>query len=291
MSRILAVGIATLDIINNVEHFPREDEELRALSQQIRRGGNAANSACILAQFGHQVSLLCTLARDTAGERIEKELRQCGVVLDQVVYVDNACTPTSYITLNRQNGSRTIIHYRDLPELKAEQFQTNQVERYDWFHFEGRNIAETEKMLRRLKRYISDQPISIEIEKPREGIERLFAYADILFFSRTYVTQHGYTSVTDFFTDIQSSTGPAILICGWGEQGAHACDHHGRHYRTPAFPPQRVVDTIGAGDTFNAGFIHAMLDGQTIESALISACKLAGRKVGQQGFANLVSNQ
>ncbi|MGD8712214.1 MAG: carbohydrate kinase, partial [Thiohalophilus sp.] len=40
MSRILTTGIATLDIINQVDHYPAEDEELRAELQSIRCGGN-----------------------------------------------------------------------------------------------------------------------------------------------------------------------------------------------------------------------------------------------------------
>ena len=49
MSHILTVGIATLDIINLVDHYPAEDEEMRALAQHIECGGNAANTASVLA--------------------------------------------------------------------------------------------------------------------------------------------------------------------------------------------------------------------------------------------------
>jgi ketohexokinase len=291
MSRILAVGIATLDIINTVDHYPHEDEKLRALSQHIRRGGNAANTACVLTQFGHEVNLLCTLAQDASAEQVKKNLAQHGVSLEQIVEIATATTPTSYIILNQQNGSRTVVHHRDLPELEAKHFASIQVERFDWFHFEGRNLSETEKILSGLKRNIIDQSISIEIEKARDGIERLFPFADVLFFSRHYAVKQGYHSADDFLHALHASTGSAILVCSWGEHGAYACDQHGNLFHSPAFVPVEVVDTIGAGDTFNAGFISALLDGQSVESALISACKLAGRKVGQIGFARLNINQ
>jgi ketohexokinase len=45
MAKILAVGIATLDIINTVERYPLLDGETRALSQHKTRGGNATNLA------------------------------------------------------------------------------------------------------------------------------------------------------------------------------------------------------------------------------------------------------
>jgi ketohexokinase len=54
-----------------------------------------------------------------------------------------------------------------------------------------------------------------------------------------------------------------------------------------AFPPEQVVDTLGAGDTFNAGLISALVSGLSADLALEQACRLAGCKCGQTGFANL----
>lgn len=41
MARVLAIGIATLDIVNLVSVYPTEDSEVRALDQRVTRGGNA----------------------------------------------------------------------------------------------------------------------------------------------------------------------------------------------------------------------------------------------------------
>ena len=61
-------------------------------------------------------------------------------------------------------------------------------------------------------------------------------------------------------------------------------DESGRIVHSPAFPPMRVVDTLGAGDTFNAGVLHALNKERTLEEALTLGCKIAGQKVGQIGF-------
>jgi ketohexokinase len=49
-----------------------------------------------------------------------------------------------------------------------------------------------------------------------------------------------------------------------------------------------VVDTLGAGDTFNAAIIHAKLAGRPLAECLHDACQLAGKKCGQQGLLGLL---
>lgn len=46
------------------------------------------------------------------------------------------------------------------------------------------------------------------------------------------------------------------LICAWGEEGASARAACGTVVRSPAYPPERVIDTLGAGDTFNAAVLY-----------------------------------
>ena len=75
----------------------------------------------------------------------------------------------------------------------------------------------------------------------------------------------------------------------WGDGGAYARDRDQRDYYTPAFPPRQTVDTIGAGDVFNAGLIHGLARSRPLELAVIEAARLAGRKCGQQGFDNLAA--
>ena len=288
MSHILSVGIATLDIINIVDHYPAEDEEMRALAQRIECGGNAANTASVLAQYGHQIEFAGTLAHEPDGHRIEQELKTMQVATGFCQHVRQGKSPTSYITLNQQTGSRTIVHYRDLPEYDFQRFQQIPLEEFDWFHFEGRNVPNVKRMLKETRNRRVDQPISLEIEKEREDIEILFPLADILLFSRVYVTTRGFDKPATFFDAIRQVAPEATLVCTWGDQGAWARDHDDQDHHSPAYPPPEVIDTLGAGDTFNAGLIHSLAAGQPLAETLVQACRLAGKKVGQHGFSNLV---
>jgi ketohexokinase len=62
---------------------------------------------------------------------------------------------------------------------------------------------------------------------------------------------------------------------------------HGSLLFSPAFLPSRTIDTLGAGDVFNAGMIHKLLQGNSLTVALNEASNLAGKKCGQYGLDNL----
>lgn len=284
MARILGIGIATLDIINRVDGYPPEDSEVRALAQRVSRGGNCTNTLAVLSQLGHRCSWGGVLADEPDAARIVADLDAHAIDLAPVRRLPKGKVPTSYITLNQRNGSRSIVHYRDLPEYDFDAFATIDLGACDWLHFEGRNIDETARMLAHARRTQPHIPRSVEIEKPRAEIDRLFADATLLLFSRAYAHARGDDEPAAFLRDMRLLAPHADLVLAWGEAGAFALGRDGRLVQSPAFPPPRVVDTLGAGDTFNAGIIDARLRGATPADALTSACRLAGTKCGIEGL-------
>ena len=291
MARILGVGIATLDIINTVDRYPVEDAEVRAVAQRLRRGGNATNTLVVLSQLGHDCRWAGTLADDADSEIIRAELAQFAVDMSAVRTLIGGHAPTSYIVLSRENGSRTIVHYRDLPEYTFEDFRGVDLSPVQWLHFEGRNVAETCLMIEHARARHPVLPISVEMEKPREGMEQLSGLADLLLYSRHFAEHRGFHTPGPFLTEMRRRFPQAQHVCAWGEQGAFGLDREGPLQHSPAFPPAQVVDTLGAGDTFNAGFIHTRLAGADLSHSLRAACELAGRKCGQPGLHGLAASR
>ncbi len=287
MARIMGVGIATLDIINVVDDFPAEDSEVRALDQMRVRGGNATNTLVVLSQFGHACRWGGVLAEDAASQVIRQELDGHRVAFSDCAIARTGKTPTSYITLNRRNGSRTIVHYRDLPEFGFKDFARLDLHGLDWLHFEGRAVADTARMLAHARRSAPHLPRSVEIEKPREGIEALFADADVLLFSKVYARARGFTQAGPFLTAMRVLAPQAELVCTWGEDGAFGLGPDGAQHHAPACRQACIVDSIGAGDSFNAGYIHARLGANDLPEALALGCRIAGLKCSQMGFAGL----
>ncbi len=289
MARILAVGNATLDIINLVERYPGEDQEVRAISQRHRRGGNSANTLVVLSQLGHVCNWAGTLAAEPDADIIRHDLETHGIDLSAVHTTAQGKIPTSYVTLSRENGSRTIVHYRDLPEYHSRDFARISLENFDWVHFEGRNLDEVMLMMKRLRRERPELPCSLEVEKPRPGIEALFNEAGLLMFSKEYALHQGHSSATQFLEYMAKHERHTEMSCTWGADGAYGLSKEGEIFHTPAFAPVKVIDTLGAGDTFNAGLIDQRVRGIRLEAALIEAARLAGKKCGIDGLNDLLT--
>lgn len=288
MQPILIVGNAVLDIVLGVDRYPQEDEEMRAASREARLGGNAANTARVLAGLGCETTLLATLAPDADAAELRSLLSAAGVNVERLVTTGGGHTPVSYILLHAANGSRTIVHHRDLAELSLADFQALPLSAYAWVHFEGRNVAEVKRMLMHLRGSSFAGRISIEIEKDRPQVEELMPYADLLLFSRALAEARGFADAPALLAAMHELAPQAELTCTWSAAGAWASGRDRALHHSPAFEPGKVVDTIGAGDAFNAGMIAAMAGGADLPSALAAATRLAGRKVGQMGFDGLM---
>ena len=287
--KILGVGIATLDIINRVERYPAEDSEMRAVSQRRCRGGNATNTLAVLSQLGHACAWAGALPQDPDAAYVEKLLRRHRIDLRHVRRLSSGKLPTSYITLSEESGSRTIVHLRDLPEYRAAWFLEGvDPDEYQWLHFEGRAPEELKAMLDRVSR-IRRVRVSLEIEKPRPGIEQLFHLPGVLLFSRHYAQSVGCGDAESLLRRVALELGQQrpLLFCAWGEKGAWALDRTGNLLHAPAVKLSAVVDTIAAGDVFNAAVIHALGNDATPMEALAQGCQLAGQKCGMEGVEDI----
>ncbi len=284
MARILGIGIATLDIVMEVERYPVEDAEIRALDRRRVRGGNVTNTLVTLASLGHSCSWLGTLADDTDAGVIEADLRCHGVDYSLCTRYTATATPLSCILVSRESGSRTIVHHRNLPELPLETSLSALDRQWDWVHFEGRNPEVTRRTLEELHRRSSRPPISLELEKPRPGLEALIPLADLVVVSRAWAAATEWSEAPEALLRHLRGVTRADLVAPWGEGGAYAlpaaCEEV---IHLPAEVVQ-VVDSVGAGDVFNAGLIDARLRRLSWPESIGHANRLAAAKCRHHGL-------
>ena len=289
MAKVLGIGNAVLDIVLNVPHALHDDEELRATQRHIQVGGNVSNSLYILNQLGHDTSLCTTMGGDSEAKQLLAGLKDRHIEVEHIQRFIKGRTPTSYVSLNAENGHRAIVHYRDLPELSFDHFAKIEIEDFDWLHFEGRNIENLKGMLNIAKTFLTHQPISLEVEKPRDGIEALLPQANLIFFSHHYASSKGFKDGETLLKAMQAQAPASNLICTWGTKGAWLCSSDGVIHHVPAENVSPIIDTLGAGDTFNAAVIHHLIEGKSLLEAVQQASQLAAKKCMKMGLDDILA--
>lgn len=78
------------------------------------------------------------------------------------------------------------------------------------------------------------------------------------------------------------------IICTWGSDGVAALDDNDQYYASESFPPDTIVDSLGAGDTFVAATIYGICcEKLSLMKAITFASYIAGAKVGFYGYDNI----
>jgi ketohexokinase len=183
---------------------------------------------------------------------------------------------------------------------KVQSFTTEKEQVWEkaWFHFEGRVPEVTLTCVRFLRENFPHFSISVECEKPeRTGMAEVAQYADVVFYSKLWAEKNGHVNARSFLEARRDLTRDgAVLCCTWGSGGATAVKKgddevwaDARAWQAEGAERAKVVDTIGAGDTFIAGMLFAINEHEdwSLQRKLKFANELAGRKVLQEGFGGL----
>ncbi|KAJ5591091.1 pfkB family kinase [Penicillium hetheringtonii] len=303
---IVAIGALYVDTILTTPYCPEEDEKLRASQISKRRVGNCPNTLEVLHQLANTYSQDLTMnlvtilpARSSvASQQIISELEPHISVGNSFYREDFDEPASSYIIKSQSTGSRTIVNYNELPDMTVAEL-THVINELapdaTWFHFEGRIPKVILPCIEHLRRNYPSVRISVEVERPgRTGLEDLARAANVVFYSKSWAIDKGYSSIESCLREQYTQTPNAsLLLCTWGQDGAGALEPAtGKFVHIAAYTREgfKVIDPIGAGDTFVAGILYAMNCKEAewdVSQKLSFANRVAGIKVSQEGFSGL----
>ena len=92
---------------------------------------------------------------------------------------------------------------------------------------------------------------------------------------------HGHHTMETAVSHFQPLLKPGgCLVLAWGEAGAGGWEAGQGFFRVQPFsPPGGVVDTLGAGDTFNAAVIGCLASGLTLIRSVEIGCQVGNTLV------------
>ena len=202
--RLLVVGGVYVDVLLEVEEYPEEDSACRMLSCTRKRGGNAGTNAVVLAQLVGTQGLVSWVgvspgADDVDGAFAVGELEGAGVHTAWREEVAGAGQPTSYITLSRKTGTRTIVSTRNgMRELSPAHFATTletaaaATRPLGWIHLECRELPSVAQMAAAARAGAAARGavLSVEVEKPYLALAELaplLCACDLVILSREFL--------------------------------------------------------------------------------------------------------
>lgn len=279
--RILCAGIAVQDIVMRVQHFPDAGTKVAASDFIITGGGCAANAAVTAARLGGRVTFAGPLgdADDAISSRILAGLAKEGIDCSGIVRVAGGTASVSLILLDA-TGEKMIATRRgvklgdtlpgDAAKLVANVDAVLVDNRFPQFVTEVCRAAQARKIP-----VVIDLDQETKVEDPLLALGTHVVSSTEALFATTGHKDHG-----------QALRALARHLAGFlaltdGPNGVYWLEG-GELRHLPAFKI-KVVDSLGAGDAFHAGFTLALAEGRTLPDMLRFASAAAALKCTKFG--------
>ena len=294
---VVVAGELNVDIIlNQISQFPVVGKEVIADQMTLTLGSSSAIFACNLSVLGSRVAFAGTIARDQFGELILDTLHSKGVNTNHITVTTKRSTgATIALSFGEDRamvtypGAMSLFALSDVPEQLLSQSR----------HLHVSSIFLTtglKKDLHKLFRQAKALGLTTSLDPqwdPEErwdiDFESLLPDVDVFIPNENELrAMTGTQDTAEAVSRIRQYTN--ILIVKSGRKGAFLYTNS-ESIHQPAFLNREVVDSIGAGDSFGAGFIHQFIQGNSLKQCLefgaLTGAINTTRAGGTTAFQNL----
>jgi len=284
--KVLCLGRTYCDIIfTGLHEMPVLGREKFADNVTIAAGGGAYITAAHLASLGRAAALLSRLGSDPLSQSLNPELEASGIDLSFVERSPDA-GPQPTVALVR-HGERAFVSRRAGGSRPATLEQALSAPDVAHLHIaEFATLKDTPEVIALARSF--GLTISLDPSWDDELIRRdsdffeICEGIDLLLPNVEEGKALTGESADDAILESLRERFPLVVLKR-GERGAVASC--GSICVSAEAPRVNVVDTTGAGDAFNAGFLHSWLSTSDLESSLAAGIKAGGLSVQSAGGA------
>lgn len=266
--------------------------------------GDTLNTAVYLARLGHEVSFVTSLGTDTYSDAIIARLNEEGVSTDCIMRHPSR-VPGLYAIRTDEAGERYFTYWRDQSaardffSLKGSDTALGSVTQSDLFYFSGISLAILSPDHRQLLIGAACACRSADVQVAFDGNYRPYGWQSLDVARATLKTVGGIANIVmptsedddrlfGASTPVEhaarwQSWGTTNVVVKNGPDGAWVCESDQEPAHVPVAREIQPIDTTGAGDSFNAAFLAALMNGESAVASARRGNRLAGEVIQHRG--------
>jgi len=274
---LVVIGEINPDLIlTGRDLTPRFGEERLVEGAMLTIGSSSVILACGAARLGLRTAFVGVVGDDEMGHFMLRAMRARGVDTSACVVAPELSTGLSVI-LSQPHDRAILTHMGAISALRADQVDRSVLRRARHVHVGSYFLLDALRPdVSSLYSEARAMGLSTSMDAnwdPREswdgGLAKVLSLCDVLMPNRAEVLAMTGGSDLDTALDVLAAQVPIVAVKLGADGGL--VRHGETLVRAPALPV-RVVDTTGAGDSFDAGFLYGYLNGWSLERSLRLAC-------------------
>ena len=278
---VIVVGELNVDLIlNQIESFPEMGKEKIAQQMTLTLGSSSAIFASNLSSLGAKVAFLGKIGSDAFGDLVLSSLQMKKVNTSMIIQDSHLATGAT-IVLNFGNDRAMVTHPGAMDHLSINDISEDQLKKAKHLHFSSYflqpkmkpDISKLFKQAKELGLTTSFDAQWDPAEKWDLDLPNVLPYVDVFLPNEVEAIHLTGQKTLSAALDRLAKMGN-IIVVKLGEKGSISRQGDSI-FEAEAFLNKNVVDAIGAGDSFNAGFIVKFVQGENIKE-----CQIFGNLTG-----------
>ncbi|WP_405322226.1 carbohydrate kinase family protein [Methanobrevibacter thaueri] len=271
-AEVIGFGALNVDKLYSVENIASKDEESFIKGETDTPGGSAANTMVGLSRLGCSTSIIGKIAEDDDGDLIEYNLAINGIYTNNLIYSETGATGKCLGFVD-SNGERCLyIDPGVNDEIRLDEINPLNIMRCKIMHytsFVGDSFNTQIELLDLLNKecILSFDPGMLYVQKGFDELKPILDRTDILLINESelrLLCNNNESSLKELaigFLDLGIET----VVIKQGSKGVFAMNNN-ETCEVESYKCD-VVDTTGAGDSFNSGFLYSYLKGYDLEKS------------------------
>ena len=290
MFDILVAGEINPDLILTGDVTPEFDQVEKLVdSAALTIGSSSAIFACGAAQLGLKVAFIGICGDDVFGRFMLDEMQKRDVDVNNVIVRSDGQTGLSVI-LNHQSDRAILTHSGLIAELQASDIPDALLSQSRHLHIASYFLqTKLQPDLSTLFRRAYSLGLTTSLDTNYDPSEQWLGFDELLSCTDVFLPNQTEALSITKSSNVESASRQLaqkakLVAVKLGAEGALACQNESI-VRTNSIPVD-VVDAVGAGDSFDAGFIFGCLNNWTNEKSLRIACVCGALSTQQAGGTN-----